>query len=114
MSIREAAKSAQSGEDPVIEIRVIELVLAKTIKKRLNGLKDKLFGLGIAERAAYQHRSTIADIASNYFRRKLMPSIVAQHGVNGVGEIDSRVDQGSIEIKDQQFDSGPRNGTVHF
>ena len=57
---------------------------------------------GIAEGAADEHGGAVAEVAGDDSRREFGLAEVAEHGVDGVGEINARVDEGAVEIEDEE------------
>jgi carbonic anhydrase len=66
---------------------------------------------GVAEGAADEHGGSVADVAGDdgFGKRRLVE--VGERGVDGVAEIDAGVDEGAVEIEDDEARLG---GGVHF
>src|SRR5205814_6938512 len=114
MSIYSLTQGTQGREYTLIDIGVVELVLAVVIQEVLHGFANEMFIFGISKRAPHQHGSAIPDVAGDDVGGKLVPSKVAQHSIDGVCQVGAGVDQSAIEIKDQQLDSFNRNFAVNF
>lgn len=82
---------------------VVELVGAIVRKKIFQRLFHHGLVLGIAQGAADQRRCPIADIGGNHIAGKFGPVAMPQHGIDRVNEIEARVDERAIEVKDQQL-----------
>jgi len=78
--------------DAVIGEEVVESIL------------DQAFIAGIAEGAAHQHWGAVAYVGGDDIAGEFRASQVLEHGVYGVDEVEAGVDQGSVEIEDQQPD----------
>ena len=64
-----------------------------------------LFGdqVRVSQRTAHQRGCTVADVGGDGRVFQAWLAEVGKHGVDGVGEIDARVDQGSVEVEDEEF-----------
>ena len=64
---------------------------------------DHAFIPGIAKGATYQSRGAIAHIGGDHVAGQVGASEMPEHGVYRVDEVETRIDQGSVEIEDQQL-----------
>ncbi len=84
---------------------VVELVLAIVSKEKLQALADQRFIDGFAaQRSLNQDGSAVAHIAGNHVVRQLGPPDMAERGVDGMHQVESRIDQRAVEIEDYQLD----------
>jgi ParB-like chromosome segregation protein Spo0J len=60
----------------------------------------------VAEGAADEHGGSVADIAGDDGFGELGLAEMEEHGVDGVAEVDAGVDEGAIEIEDQETRGG--------
>ena len=90
--------------DAVVHVGMVELVNAVVAEEVLQPFLYHAFIAGIAKGATHQHRSAVAYVGSDHIAGKLGASEVLQHGVDGVDEVEARIDQGSVEVEDQQLD----------
>src|SRR5262249_50886026 len=90
--------------DSVVNVRSVKLVLAIVGHEVEQGFLHEGLVVRIAQRAAHQHRGAIADVAGDDLSRKLGALVVAQHSVDGVGQIQAGIHQRAVQVKDQQLD----------
>ena len=57
-----------------------------------------------SEGAPHQHGSSISDVGSHYFIGQLGTAKMPEHGVHRVNQVEPGIDQGAIEVEDQQLD----------
>jgi len=89
----------------VVDGGVVEFVFAVVGEKKLQSLAKGCFVDGIAaESALDQDWCAVADIAGDDVVGEGGTSDVAEGGVDGMHEIEARVDQGAIEVKDDKLD----------
>src|SRR5579872_4002555 len=103
----ESIGAADNGEhffNAVVDMRVVELVGAVVGEKKFEGFFYDFLVLGIAERTAYEHGSAVADVGSDHVAWEFGALHEPQHRVDGMNEVKARVDQGAIEIEDQELD----------
>ena len=85
---------------------VVEFVDAVVVEEEGKGFVYKFFVVeiagGVAEGAADEHGGSVAEVAGDNGGRELGLAEVAEHGVDGVGEIDAGVDEGAVEIEDEE------------
>jgi hypothetical protein len=93
-------------EDARVDVGVIELMNSVIVEE-----KRKCFGyillivgvaFGVADGAANKHGDTVSDIAGDHGMRESRFAEVGEGGINGVTEIDTRVDEGAVEIEDEE------------
>lgn len=58
--------------------------------------------LGIAEGTADKHGGSVAEVAGDHGFGEKWFIEVGEHGVDGVGEIDSGVDEGTVKVEDEE------------
>ncbi len=93
--------------DSVVDGGVVEFVFAVVGEKKLQSLAKGCFVDGIAaESALDEDWCAVADIAGDDVVGEGGTSDVAEGGVDGMHEIEARVDQGAIEVKDDKLDGG--------
>ena len=73
-------------------------------QKIVERLLQKLTIGGIAERAANQHGRAIADVGANDLEGQLLAAVVAQHGIDRGHQVEFGIDQGAVQIKDDELD----------
>ena len=91
--------------DPRIYGRVIEFVLAIVGKKKLQTLTHQgICDNFAAERTLNQNRSTVPHIAGDHVVRQCGPPNVTERSIHRVDEIETRVDQRTVQVEDHQLD----------
>src|SRR5579859_6789318 len=85
-------------------MRVVELVGAVVGEEKFESFFYDFLMLGIAERTAYEHGSAVADIGCDHVAGEFGALHELQHRVDGMNKVKARVDQGAIEIEDQELD----------
>lgn len=88
----------------------IELVVAIIEEEEIEGLLNERGVGGIAESAADEHGGAVADVGVDDFERQFFAAEVAQHGVDRGGEVFLGIDQGAVEIKQNQLNFFERDG----
>jgi hypothetical protein len=83
---------------------VVEFVSAIVGQEIFEGLVEESFIFGVSEGSADKHGRTISNVGGDDFVREFGAMEVTKHGVNGVDEIKSGVDQGAVEIEDDELD----------
>src|SRR5882724_8800657 len=96
----------------LVDISVIEFMLAIVGQKKIDGFGNQAFVVGVAERAADEHGSTVPDVGGNHIAGQLAFSVMPQHGIDGVGEVLAGIDECPVKVKNQQFDLLSRDGAV--
>jgi hypothetical protein len=66
--------------------------------------------MGVGEGAADQDGGSVADVAGDDGLRQGGAAIVGEHGVDGVGEIDLGVDEGAVEVEDEEVRGAMEHG----
>ena len=61
---------------------------------------------GIAEGAADEHGDTVADVAGDDGLGEFGLAEVSECGVDGVAEVDAGVDEGAVEVEDEEAGGG--------
>ena len=102
-----AARMASKGfDDAGVDIGVVEFVDAVVVEEEGQGFGDVLFvvdvAFGVAEGAADEHGGAVADVAGDDGVGELRLAEVGEHGVDGVAEVDAGVDEGAVEIEDEE------------
>jgi carbonic anhydrase len=93
-------------EDAGVDVSEVQLVDAVVVEKVGQNFGDVFFvvdvAFGIAEGAADEHGGSVADVAGDdgVGKRRLVE--VCESGVDGVAEIDAGVDEGAVEIEDDE------------
>ena len=59
-----------------------------------------------AEGFSDQHWSAIADVAGNCIFMEFVALYVAQHGVDGMDQVELGIDESAVEIEDERADGG--------
>ena len=96
----------QRRDHPVIYGGVVELVDAVVAEEVLQRLGHESVILRVAQRPPHQHSSAIADIGRDHLFRERGPAVIEEHGVDRLGEVFARIDEGSVKIEDDQADTG--------
>jgi carbonic anhydrase len=93
-------------EDAGVEEGVVELVDAVVVEKEGEGFGYVFFivgvAFGIAEGPADEERGSVTDIAGDDGFGELRLAEVGEGGVDGVAEIGAGVDEGAVEIEDEE------------
>ena len=55
-------------------------------------------------RPANEHGRAIADVGANHLDGQFLAAIVAQHGIDPSRQVELGIDQGAIEIEDDELD----------
>src|SRR5579859_763801 len=111
-SVIEGCELLQSGQNPVIDQSVIQLVLAVVKQKVLQRAHEERLVVRVAQGAAHQRRSAVADVAGDDVEGEFGASEVPQHGIDGVGQVEARIHQGAIEIENEKPQLLARNWAV--
>ena len=89
----------------VVDGGVVEFVFAVVGEKKLQSLANGGFVDGVAaESALDEDWGAVADVAGDDVVGEGGASDVAKGGVDGMHEVEARVDQGAIEVKDDKLD----------
>jgi hypothetical protein len=100
------ADGSQCFEDAWVEVGIVEFVDAVVVEKECDRLGYVLLvsgvAFGVADGAADQHGDTIADVAGDDSFGKRGLAKVREGGVDGVAEVDARVDESAVEIEDDE------------
>src|SRR5580765_723574 len=83
-------------------MRMVEFVFPIIGKKKLERPLQKHLILRIPQRPPHQHRRPISDIRGNHISRQLRPSAMPKHGINRMNQVQPRIDEGSVQIKNQE------------
>ena len=98
-------------EDTGVKVGVVQLMDAVVVEEIGEGLGYILFvvgvAFGVAEGAADEKRGAVADVAGDDGFGEFGFAVVGEGGVDGVAEIDAGVDEGAVEIEDEE--PGPRD-----
>lgn len=93
-------------EDAWVKMGVVEFVNAVVVEEEGEGCGYIFFvvdvAFGIAEGPADEKGGTVADVAGNDGFGELGLAEVGEGGVDGVAEIDAGVDEGTVEIEDEE------------
>ena len=93
-------------EDAGVEEGVVELVNAVVVEKKCEGFGYIFFvmdvALWIAEGSANEKRGSVADVAGDDGFGELGFAEVGEGGVDGVAEVGAGVDEGAVEIEDEE------------
>ena len=83
---------------------MVEFVLAVVGEEKLQSLADEGIVDGLAAQSALdEDRRPIADIARDHVVGQFRALDVTQGGVDGMHQVEARVDQRAVEIKDDEF-----------
>ena len=106
------ADGLESFDGPGVDEGEVEFVDAVVVEEEGESFGYKFFVVeiagGVAEGAADEHGGAVAEVAGDDGWRELGLAEVAEHGVDGVAEIDAGVDEGAVEIEDEE--AGRRDG----
>jgi len=93
-------------EDAWVDVGEVEFVDAVVIEEEGKGFGYILLVVDVAGRvaegAADEHGGSVADIAGDDGFGELGLAEMEEHGVDGVAEVDAGVDEGAIEVEDQE------------
>ncbi len=90
--------------DAVVYVGVIELVNTVVAEEVLQAFFYYGFIPGIAEGATHEGRSAVAYVGGNHVAGKRGAAKVLEHGIYRVDEVEARVDEGSVEVEDEELD----------
>ncbi len=100
------ADGFEGFDDAGVDVGVVELVDAVVVEEEGEGFVDVLFvvdvALGVAEGSADEQGGSVADVAGDDGFGELGFAEVGEGGVDGVAEIDAGVDEGAVEIEDEE------------
>ena len=86
----------------------VNFVNAVEVQKERDGFGYIFFvvnvAFGIAERTADEHGGTVAEVTRDDLLWQQGFAEVGEHGVDGVGEISARVDEGAVEVEDEELE----------
>ena len=99
-----AADRGEHGLDAIVSVGVVEFVDAVVGEEVLERFVYQMLVAGIAERPPDQGGSAVADVGGDAVAGEFGASEVLEHGVDGMDEIEAGVDQGAVEIEDEQLD----------
>ena len=68
--------------------------------------------VGVAEGAADEHGDAVADVAGDDGVGELGLAEVGEGGVDGVAEVDAGVDEGAVEVEDEEAGDGVEGHTA--
>ncbi len=95
----------------------IKLVQRVVLQEKLECSEHLLFGGLGSEGAAYEDRGAITHVGSDGFLGDRREAEASAGGVDGVGEVLTRVNESSIQVEDQKFwskeDEGARSVSRH-
>ena len=81
---------------------MVELVQAVVTQKVFQGGVKHIFVFVFAHGPSHQCWSSVAHIACDYVPVQFLATDVAKRGIDGMNQVQPRVDQSAIEIKDEQ------------
>ena len=88
---------------------------AVEVEEEGRGLGDVLVvvgvAFGVAEGAADEHGGAVADVAGNDGVGQRGLAEVCERSVDGVAEVDAGVDEGAVEIEDEEARGAERHGS---
>src|SRR5450432_2360262 len=87
----------EGWEDAIVNIGIVQLVLSVIVHEIEQGILDVIFIVGVAKRSSHQHWCTVPDIAGNDLIGQFRLLEMAEHGVDGVGQVQPGVNQGAIQ-----------------
>lgn len=103
-------------DDARIDIGEIKLVDAVVVKEEGNHFGYVLLIMnvpfGVAESAANEQGSAVADIAGDDGLREFRLAEVGEGGIDGVAKVDAGVNEGAVEIEDDE--AWWRDERMHF
>src|SRR5580704_7590643 len=99
-----ALDRSQALPDALVDVSMVKFMYPVIGEKILQSVFQKLLVLGIAQGPSYQYWSAIPDVGRDNFVRQLGTAKMPQHGVDRVHQIEPRVNQSAIQVKDQQLD----------
>src|SRR5689334_19424939 len=89
-----------------VEAGVVEFMDAVVVKEECQGFGYIFLvvnvALGVAEGAADEERGPVADVAGDDGFGEFRFAEVGKGGVDGVAEIDAGVDEGAVEVEDEE------------
>jgi hypothetical protein len=88
----------------IVDGGVIEFVGTVVSEEVVERLVEEVLVVGIAERATYEHGCTVSDVGSDDVAGEFGAMEVAESCVDGVNEVETGVDEGAIEIEDDELD----------
>jgi len=84
---------------------MVQLVFTVVREKKLQpSSRQRLIRGLVPQRTLNQDRRTVADVARDQLIRQLGPADVAKRGVDGVHQVEARIDQSAVEIEDDELD----------
>jgi carbonic anhydrase len=93
-------------DDAGVDVGVVEFVDAVVVEEEGEGFGDVFFVVSVAFRVAKgtadEQGGSVADVAGDDGFGELGFSEVGEGRVNGVAEVDARVDEGAVEIEDEK------------
>jgi carbonic anhydrase len=108
------ADGFEGFEDAGVDVGVVELVDAVVVEEKCERFGYILLvggvAFGVPDGAADQHGGPVADVARDDGFGEGGLAEMGEGGVDGVAEIDARVDEGAVEIED---DEAGREGERH-
>ena len=75
---------------------------ARPLRRSIQRLLEESFIFGIAQSATYQHGGPVSDVRRNYFAGQCGAMALPKHGIDRMNEIEARINQGSIQVEDDQ------------
>jgi len=70
------------------------------------GIGFCVYQVSVGECATDESGGSVADVSRDGVGRKLRLAEVSEGGVDGVGKVDLGVDEGTVEVEDQESGSG--------
>src|SRR5579872_6866075 len=83
-------------------MRVVKLMLAVVIEEELQGDMQEVLVFGVAQSSTHEHWSAISNVTGDYLQRQFMTAKMPKHGIDGIAEVLTRIDQRAVKIEDQQ------------
>ena len=100
----EGAQPIEGFSHAGIEYRVIKHVAAIVREEKLLRAAGFLFGRAGAQRAMNEGGNAISNVAFDQLVRELRPAQMDECSVYGVDEIETRINQGAIEVENEEAD----------
>jgi hypothetical protein len=98
--------SFEGFEHARVDVGVVELVDAVVVEEKGDGFGYIFFvvnvAFGVAQSAADKQGNAIADVAGDDRFRQFGLAEVGESGVDGVAEIDAGVDEGAVQVEDDE------------
>ena len=100
----QALNRSQALPDAVVDVGMVKFVYSVVGEKIVQCFFQELLVFRIAEGAPHQHGSAISDVGSDHFTGQLGPPKMPEHGIDGMNQVEPRINQGAVKVEDQQLD----------